>query len=522
MQNALLKKYDTYEEKPVILFDENNGNYSFSFVTANQRVISTDELYFNVIQNKEIDGNQVLRMRLNAGDDAFIDFVYTIAPNSYVIKFDIQQKNIAGVLSPTSSFANFIWTQNLRRQEKGRVFEERNSNLYYKFINDDVDYLKADKDQKEAITGRLKWIGYKNQFFSSVLIAKEGFSNAVLDSRIIKEGEYLKKFRSEAEIDINTKEVNMASFDFFLGPNLYPLLKDIDNEYGKDADLKLEKLVTLGASVFRWVNVYIVIPIFTFLGKYISNYGIIILLLTIFIKLIIFPFTYKSYLSQAKMRVIRPEIQEINDKFPGTENQMKRQQETMALYSKAGVNPMGGCLPMLFQMPVLFALFQFFPSSIELRGESFLWAKDLSTYDSIVSWTGYIPLITPYFGNHISLFCLLMTATNLVYIHLSMSANTMNQPGMGGMKVMQYMMPVMFMVFFNNYAAGLSYYYFVSLLITIGQTYGVRLFINEDKLRAQMLDNAKKPKKKSGFMARLEEAQRQQQAAMRQQQKNKK
>ena len=522
IQSALLKDYKTYEEKPVILFEENTGNYSFTFVTANQRVITTDEMYFDVIQNKEIDGNQVLRMRLNAGNDAFMDFVYTIAPGSYVINFNIEQKNIASVLSPSSSAANLIWTQDLRRQEKGRVFEERYSNLYYKYLNDDVDYLKADKDQRETITGSLKWIGFKNQFFSSVMIAKTGFSNAVLDSKVIKDGDYLKKFRSEAEIEVNTKEREMASFDFFFGPNLYPLLREIDKQYGNDSKLKLDKLVPLGASVFRWVNVYIVIPVFTFLGKYISNYGIIILLLTIFIKMIIFPFTFKSYLSQAKMRVVRPEIQEINDKYPGTENQMKRQQETMALYSKAGINPMGGCLPMLFQMPILFAMFQFFPSSIELRGESFLWAKDLSSYDSIVSWNTYIPLITPYFGNHISLFCLLMTATNLIYIHLSMSANTMNQPGMGGMKVMQYMMPVMFMVFFNNYAAGLSYYYFVSLLITIGQTYMMRLFVNEEKMLAQMKANAKKPKKKTGFMARLEEAQRQQQAAMRQQQKNKK
>ncbi len=387
-------------------------------------------------------------------------------------------------------------------------------------MNDDVDYLKADKDQKEATSGSLRWIGYKNQFFSSVMISRTGFTNAVLDSKVVKEGDYLKKFRSEAEFDINLKDMNMAGFDFFLGPNLYPLLKDIDKEY-KDLNLQLDKLVPLGASVFRWVNVYLVIPVFTFLGKYISNYGIIILLLTIFIKLILFPFTYKSYLSQAKMRVLKPEIQEITAKYPGTENQMQRQQATMKLYSQAGINPMGGCLPMLLQMPILFAMFQFFPSSIELRGESFLWASDLSSYDSIYSWSAYIPLITPYFGNHISLFCLLMTVTNLVYIHMSMSNNTM-QEGMAGMKYMQYLMPVMFMFFFNNYAAGLSYYYLVSLLITIGQTYAMRFFVDENKILAEMKANAKKSKKKSGFMARLEEAQRQQQAAMRQQQKNKK
>ena len=520
IQKALLKNYDTYEDKPVVLFEKDEDNYSFNFVSSNQRIINSSEMYFEVIQNKEIDGNQVLRLRMNAGENAFMDFVYTLAPDSYIVKFDIQQKNISTVLAPNAAYASIIWSQDLRRQEKGRVFEERYSNLYYKYMNDDVDYLKADKDQKEATSGSLRWIGYKNQFFSSVMISRTGFTNAVLDSKVVKEGDYLKKFRSEAEFDINLKDMNMAGFDFFLGPNLYPLLKDIDKEY-KDLNLQLDKLVPLGASVFRWVNVYLVIPVFTFLGKYISNYGIIILLLTIFIKLILFPFTYKSYLSQAKMRVLKPEIQEITAKYPGTENQMQRQQATMKLYSQAGINPMGGCLPMLLQMPILFAMFQFFPSSIELRGESFLWASDLSSYDSIYSWSAYIPLITPYFGNHISLFCLLMTVTNLVYIHMSMSNNTM-QEGMAGMKYMQYLMPVMFMFFFNNYAAGLSYYYLVSLLITIGQTYAMRFFVDENKILAEMKANAKKPKKKSGFMARLEEAQRQQQAAMRQQQKNKK
>ena len=520
IQKALLKNYDTYEDKPVVLFEKDEDNYSFNFVSSNQRIINSSEMYFEVIQNKEIDGNQVLRLRMNAGENAFMDFVYTLAPDSYIVKFDIQQKNISTVLAPNAAYASIICSQDLRRQEKGRVFEERYSNLYYKYMNDDVDYLKADKDQKEATSGSLRWIGYKNQFFSSVMISRTGFTNAVLDSKVVKEGDYLKKFRSEAEFDINLKDMNMAGFDFFLGPNLYPLLKDIDKEY-KDLNLQLDKLVPLGASVFRWVNVYLVIPVFTFLGKYISNYGIIILLLTIFIKLILFPFTYKSYLSQAKMRVLKPEIQEITAKYPGTENQMQRQQATMKLYSQAGINPMGGCLPMLLQMPILFAMFQFFPSSIELRGESFLWASDLSSYDSIYSWSAYIPLITPYFGNHISLFCLLMTVTNLVYIHMSMSNNTM-QEGMAGMKYMQYLMPVMFMFFFNNYAAGLSYYYLVSLLITIGQTYAMRFFVDENKILAEMKANAKKPKKKSGFMARLEEAQRQQQAAMRQQQKNKK
>lgn len=244
----------------------------------------------------------------------------------------------------------------------------------------------------------------------------------------------------------------------------------------------------------------------------------IILLLTIFIKIILFPFTYKSYISQAKMRVLAPEIKEINDKYPGNENAMKRQQETMALYSRAGASPFSGCLPLLLQMPILIAMFNFFPSAIELRGQSFLWAKDLSAPDAIVSWTTNIPFISSTFGNHISLFCLLMTVVNIIYTKINMAS----QPGgasMPGMKWMTYLMPVMFLVFFNNYASGLSYYYLLSLLITIGQTYIFRQVINEERVRAQMRENARKPKKKSGFMARLEEAQRQQQAMMREQQK---
>ena len=323
---------------------------------------------------------------------------------------------------------------------------------------------------------------------------------------------------AESTIDYDSKESQVAGFNIFLGPNSYPLLSSYDDDLSGDQTLDLDKLVPLGYKFFRWINTLIVIPVFTFLGKFFSNYGVIILLLTIFIKLVLFPFTYKSYKSQARMRVLAPQIKEINDKYPGQDKAMERQRLTMDLYSKAGVNPMGGCLPLLLQMPILIAMFTFFPSSIELRGESFLWAKDLSTYDAIVSWDTYIPLITPYFGNHISLFCLLMTITNLIYTKINMQ-NTAGQQQMPGMKFMMYLMPVMFLVFFNNYSAGLSYYYFLSLLITIIQTYVFRKCINEEKVLAELKENQKKPRKKSGFMARLEEAQRQQQAALREQQK---
>ena len=303
----------------------------------------------------------------------------------------------------------------------------------------------------------------------------------------------------------------------YLGPNSYPVMSSLEKEIFPDENMNLTKLIPLGWPIFRWINTLVIIPVFTLLGSFISNYGIIILLLTIFIKIILFPFTYKSYMSQARMRLLAPEIKAINDKYPGNENAMKRQQETMALYSRAGANPLSGCLPMLLQMPILVAMFWFFPSAIELRGESFLWAKDLSAPDAIISWNANIPFISSTFGNHISLFCLLMTVTNILYTRINMQ----NQPsaGMPGMKWMMYLMPVMFLFIFNNYAAGLSYYYFLSLLITIVQTYIFRKVVSEDKMRAKMAAAAKKPKKKSGFMARLEEAQRKQQAMLREQQK---
>ncbi len=319
-------------------------------------------------------------------------------------------------------------------------------------------------------------------------------------------------------LDYNPGTERPASFDILIGPNLYPMLSAVDKELYPDDDLDLTELVPLGWPIVRWINTLIVIPVFNILGSVFSNYGIIILILTIFIKLILFPFTYKSYMSQAKMRLLNPEIQAINEKYPGQENAMTRQQKTMELYSKAGANPMAGCLPMLLQFPVLIAMFAFFPSCIELRGQSFLWAKDLSAPDAILTWSGNIPLVTEYFGNHLSLFCLLMTVTNIIYTKFTM-ANQPSSSAMPGMKWMMYLMPLMFLVFFNNYAAGLSYYYFLSLLITIVQMYIFRHVVNEDKMRAKMAEAAKKPRKKSGFMARLEEAQRQQQAMLREQQK---
>ena len=517
---AELKKYDTEysadetkkTKHKVILFEGDKNTFNFSLPLP--QPIETAELYFK----PTVLNDSTVRMALELAPDAFWGIEYTLPKgNSYVVRMRVVQQNMASLVQSNNHNLGFSWTQDLHRQEQGRMFEERNSALYYKYAGGSVEHLKESKDDSEERKAKIKWIGFKNQFFSSVMIADRPFNTADFKSTVMNGNDYLKNFQAQAvSNDYDWSAANPVNFSLFLGPNLYPLLSDLDHQIQTDEDLKLTKMIPLGWSLFRWINTGIVIPVFNFLGKFISNYGIIILLLTIFIKLILFPLTYKSYKSQAVMRILAPEVKAINDKYPGNENAMTRQQKTMALYSQAGANPMSGCLPMLLQMPVLIAMFAFFPSCIELRGQSFLWAHDLSAPDAIISWSGNIPLVTKYFGNHISLFCLLMTATNIIYTYL----NTQNQANtMPGMKWMMYLMPVFFMIFFNNYAAGLSYYYFLSLLITIIQTYAFRFVIKEEAIRAKMKENSKKPKKKSGFMARLEEMQRQQQAMLREQQK---
>lgn len=517
---AELKKYDTeYSadetknvKKKVVIFEGDKNTFNFQLPLP--QPIETADLYFTP---HRLNDTTVL-MALDIAPDVYWGIEYTLPKGeSYVVKMRIVQKNMAALVQSNNRNLGFSWTQDVHRQEQGRMFEERNSGLYYKFAGGSVENLNENKNDSEERKAKIKWIGFKNQFFSSVMIADRPFNTADFKSTVLEGSDYLKSLEAQAvSNDYDWNSPNPVNYSLFIGPNLYPMLADLDKTLAPDEDLSLTRLVPLGWALFRWINTWIIIPVFTFLGSFISNYGIIILLLTIFIKLILFPLTYKSYRSQAVMRVLAPEIKAINDKYPGTENAMIRQQKTMALYSQAGANPMSGCLPMLLQMPVLIAMFAFFPSCIELRGQSFLWAHDLSAPDAIVSWNTYIPIITPYFGNHISLFCLLMTVTNIVYTYI----NSQNQANtMPGMKWMMYLMPVFFMVFFNNYAAGLSYYYFLSLLITIIQTYAFRFVIKDESVRARMKENAKKPKKKSGFMARLEEMQRQQQAMLREQQK---
>ncbi len=365
---AQLKKYDTeYSadetkkvKNPVVLFEGDKNTFNFQIPLPSP--VETSQLYFTP---RQLNDSTVL-MALDVAPDAFWGIEYTLPKGeSYVVRVRVVQKNMAPVVQSNNRNLGFTWQQDLHRQEQGRMFEERNSALYYKYAGGSVENLSESGNDTEERKAKIKWIGFKNQFFSSVVIADRPFNTADFHSTTLQGTDYLKNMQAQAVVnDYDWTSENPANFSIFLGPNLYPLLSDLDDTLYPDEDLHLTKLIPLGWSIFRWINTGVVIPVFNFLGKFISNYGIIILLLTIFIKLVLFPLTYKSYKSQALMRVLGPDIKAINDKYPGTENAMTRQQKTMALYQKAGVNPMSGCLPMLLQMPILFAIFSFFPSCI--------------------------------------------------------------------------------------------------------------------------------------------------------------
>ncbi|MBO7234178.1 MAG: membrane protein insertase YidC [Paludibacteraceae bacterium] len=516
-----LKNYKTHDSLPLVLFNEESNHFGFTIITNNNRVLNTEDLYFTPVNTPTTDakGNTVFTLRLLTDTTAHTDFIYTIPADNYMISMDIQPYNMNLVMPAGTNYLEMYWNTRIKQQERGRKFEERYSMLQYKFLGDDIENLSEAKNDQKMLGGKVQWIAFKDQFFSSVLITNQGFTSTLVESNVEETNSpYLKACKAEMTVPFDPHGKERTSFKWYLGPNHYKTLAAYDKGVDKDQSLQLNKLVPLGWKLWGWINRIAVIPMFDFFSRYISNFGIIILLMTIVIKLILFPLTYKSYMSSAKMRVLKPEIDEINARIPA-EKAMERQQATMQLYQKVGVSPMSGCLPMLLQMPILLAMFSFFPASIELRQQSFLWADDLSSYDAIISWDAYIPLVSTLFGNHISLFCLLMTITNIIYTKINM-ASTAGSDQMPGMKWMMYLMPLMFLFIFNNYAAGLSYYYFVSLLITIIQTYSFRLIINDEKVRAKLHEkrkNSDKKPKKSGFAARLEKMQREQMAYQREQ-----
>lgn len=507
-----LKDYETHDGEPLILFEGSDNQFGLNFFAQN-RNIQTDHLFFSTdapllvnVQGTEVKmgdhgdekynaenpgGSQSVTYRLQVSGGSVMEYIYTLKHNSFLVGFDVKMEGMNNFVAANQPDINFIWSFDVPRQERKSQFgEDRYTQIYYKFYEDDVDKLSASKSEEKNLT-RTKWIGMKQLFFTSTIIAEESFPSAqVRSTRMESDDKYLANFYTGISLPWTGKSSEKYGMTFYFGPNHFQTLRQYK--------LDMESQVYLGYAIVRPVNRYLIIPVFNFLRDYVANFGIIILLLTIFIKVILFPFTYKSYISQAKMRVLKPELDELNAKFPA-DKAMEKQQAVMALYKKAGVNPMGGCLPMLLQMPILIAMFFFFPTSIELRQQSFLWAHDLSTYDSILD----LPFTIPFYGNHVSLFTLLMTITTVISTRMNSQATS--GATMPGMKTMMYMMPVMFMFILNSYSSGLSYYYFLANVITIGQTYIVRGMVDESKIREQLMANKKKPVTKSKFQQRLEE-----------------
>ena len=509
---AELKEYKAYGDSvnDLCLFEGEESQLGFTLITNNSRILSTENLYFTVVeQNTDAEGNRTLIMRLSTNiEDCYMDFVYSLPADDYMVSMSIQPHNMQWALAQNMASLEMHWNQLIPQQEKGRKFEEKYAQLQYMFVGGDVEKLSEVKADRAKESARLKWIAYKDQFFSTVLIAGEAFESTQLEStpQNAMSG-HIKEYKTTASLPFDVTGKKNVDLKYYLGPNHYNTLKAYDKDVVSVEKLHLNELVPLGWKIVSWINKALVIPMFDLFMSWGLHIGLVILLMTLVIKLILLPFVWVSNKSSAKMRVLKPQLDEINAKYP-PEKMQERQQATMALYQKAGVSPMSGCLPMLFQFPVLMAMFWFLPTAIELRGQSLFWADDLSTYDAIITWNTPIPL----FGTHLSLFCLIMTVVNIVYTHITMQSQSQGQE-MKMMKWMMYLMPLMFLFFFNDYAAGLSYYYFVSLLITILQTMIFRWTTNDKKVLAEMEANAKKKgnQKKSGFAARLEAMQREQQ-----------
>ena len=487
--SVILKEYQTFDSLALDLFDADSSRFNLQFTTGHN--INTADLYFFAEQS-----SNTLSMKLKADDSHYVEYLYTLT-DDYLIDFDIKFIGMESLIPSGINYMNLEWQMKTPQTEKSKTNQDMYTGIQYQYSTDNEgDYLSFTSTDEDEINARLNWVAFKQQFFSAIFIAKDGFEKPThLISTKSEGSKFIKDLAAKFELPYQHRVDEQLSFQFYFGPNHFKTLKAYNSGF--------EELVPLGWGIFGWVNQYIIINIFDFLSKYFSSYGIIILLLTLIIKIGLAPFTYKAFLSQAKMKVLKPEIDKINDKLKG-KDPMKAQQETMGLYRKAGVNPMGGCLPMLFQFPILIAMFRFFPASIELRQESFLWADDLSSYDSIYN----LGFDIPFYGDHISLFTLLMTVSTLLYTRMNSSMATGQ---MAQMKWMMYLMPIMFLGFFNNYAAGLSYYYFLANMFTFTQQYFMKVMINEDEILAQLEANKKKPAKpKSKFQKKLEDMQKKQ------------
>jgi YidC/Oxa1 family membrane protein insertase len=521
IHSIILKKYQTFDTLPLSLFDGDSSRFGIEFNTQDLKFINTNDLYFKPYfngkpvsgDNYSVSGDDSLQfvMQLSPSSDStadpkhFIQFVYTLRGNDYLIGIAAKFAGMQDVMAQNTRDLNLDWKLHMIRQEKNLKNERDQSTIFYMDNTGEVEYLSETKDEKERIATPVKWISYKQQFFAVTLISKTDFTSVDMETVTTnksEEGRSVKNMQSSIIIPFDPAQDQTLTMSMFAGPLKYKLLRKLD--------LNLERQIPLGWSFFllAWINRFAVLPVFNFLEGFNFNYGIIILILTVLLKILLLPIAYKTYLSSAKMRLLKPEVDEIGLKFPKKDDAMKKQQATMALYKKAGVNPMAGCVPMLLQMPILIALFRFFPASIELRQQSFLWAHDLSSYDSVLN----LGFTIPFYGDHVSLFCLLMTISTILYTKMNndMMASSQQMPGM---KTMMYLMPIMFLGFFNSYSSGLSYYYLLANVFTFAQMFIIRRFVNEDKLHLQLQENKKKIVVKSGFQKRLEEMAKKQQVS---------
>ena len=488
---ANLKKFDNYLKEPLDLVN-NNQTIDLVFKLKDGRIINTSKLNFEINKNKSKKGLLVVRAFFNQGK--WIEYRYSLLPNSYLLNYSIASSNLQDIID-TSEQNRLEWNLKSLRNSKSVEYENRYTELTYGYENDKVNELSITGVDEETVD-EIQWISYKQHFFNSILIPDKKISNVFLKSENLVQSEDKKekytKFYSAVIPLINTGDFDF-NFKWYFGPSQYSTLSNYK--------IGIEKSVNYGWGIFGWINKYIFIPLFNFISSFMP-YGLSIIIMTIIVRLAMSPVTYRSYVSQVKMKVLRPEIEEINKKF--SKDAVKRQQETMSLYSRAGANPMSGCLPALVQLPVFYALFSFFPVAFALRQKSFLWADDLSSYDSILE----LPFNIPFYGDHISLFPILASVAIFIYTMMTMGQQQPPpQPGMPNMKFIMYLMPLMMLFFFNNYSSGLSLYYFVSNLLTILLMVVIKNFVvNESKILLQIEENKKKPRKTSGFSARLQKA----------------
>lgn len=498
-----LKEYTTGWGDDLIIWDQDSSNFGFKFVDGN-RFLNTEELFFKPSATEiSVEGEELktLSMKLFAGSkDKYIEYRYTLTGNSYLLDYTINFQGLADLAAQNANKVDFLWSLASPNKEKSIKTQNMYTTVFWKYQDDDSDYITETSAGKEELEEPIDWIALKQQFFSATImsdapISSEGAFVKTVDLSEQPDGKYVKRLTAGFPVMLSKNTVPSANYTFFLGPNKYDLLTSYDRG--------LDQQIDLGWGIFGWTNEYLIIPVFNLLESLNISYGIIILLLTIFIKIILFPLVWKNYVSSAKMRVLKPEMDVLNEKFKDADP-MKKQQEVMGLYRQAGVNPLAGCVPMILQAPILYAMFRFFPSAIELRQKSFLWAEDLSTYDSVLE----LGFSIPFYGDHISLFTLLMAISLIFYSRTNMQLTPQSGAQATQMKVITYLMPVMLLLWFNDYASGLSYYYFTANVVSMLQMFVIKKwFINEEAIHAKIQEKREnnKVKKKSRFQQQMED-----------------